>query len=163
MRNIVRGIWRYLMNDECPDMFMNDFGYLRAMVPIAIGLLIIYIFFVFLSLLPGKSSAIAVGILSSVVICYVVLMAMPRATQFSIMGAALGVSADAGYAKMNEETPITIANALVKLTNSIVKAIDIVSVESGGEIIDLVPYGVWSFILSSIVFMILSFLVKHDG
>ena len=90
-------------------------------------------------------------------------MTMPRATQVSIMGAAIGVSADAGYAEVNDQTPVTVANALVKVADSLTKSIGIITADAHVAITEVTPIFVWSLILATIVFMGLSFLIKHDG
>jgi hypothetical protein len=95
---------------------------------------------------------------------YVVFIAMPRAMQISIMGAALGVTADAGYARLNDQTPITIANALVKLADSMIKSVGLIAADAQvGGIAAVTPTFVWAFIISLIFFMGFSFLVDHDG
>ena len=77
--------------------------------------------------------------------------------------AAIGVSADAGYAKLNDETPVTVANALVKLADALAKGIGLIAADAHVSVAEVTPNFVWSLILSTVVFMGLSFLVKHDG
>ena len=146
-----------LMSMDSPD------GPKRARTPIIYGLIVIAVLVAIVSVLPPVIAAIAIGILISAVVCYVVLMAMPRATQISIMGAAIGISADAGYAQVNDQTPVTVANGLIKMADSLVKAVGLVSTDAHVNVADVSVFGVWSFILSMIVFMGLSFLVKHDA
>ena len=144
--------------------FMNGpDGPKRAGTPIGLGILFLLICWLLAQYLPPLYAAIILGVLVSAVVCFVVLMAMPRGTQISIMGAAVGVSADAGYAKFNDETPITVANALVKLADTLTKSIGLVTSDAHINIDQVTPSFVWAFIFSTIVFMALSFLVKHDG
>jgi hypothetical protein len=137
-------------------------GYLRAAIPIIIGALFLGLGLAAVDFLPGMGAAIAVGLLVSAGFSYVVLIAMPRATQLSLMGAAIGVSADAGYAKLNDQTPITVANALVKMADSITEGVGLIAADAKVNLPDLTPWGVWAFILSLIAFMGFSFLIRHD-
>ena len=135
----------------------------RAGTPIVSGILFLSVCWLVCHFLPPFYAAIILGVLVASVVCFVVLMAMPRGTQISIMGAAVGVSADAGYAKFNDETPITVANALVKLADSLTKGMGLITTDAHVNVNHVTPSFVWAFIFSTIVFMGLSFLVKHDG
>jgi len=90
-----------------------------AGTPIGLGVFILVLAGLLVKSLSATYAAIAIGVLAATVASFVVLMAMPRAMQISIMSAAIGVSADAGYAKINDETPVTVANGLVKLADGL--------------------------------------------
>jgi hypothetical protein len=139
-------------------------GDVRAGVPIIAGVILLAISAAIAEFLPIQIAAVALGILFSAAFSYVVFIAMPRAMQISIMGAALGVTADAGYARLNDQTPITIANALVKLADSMIKSVGLIAADAQvGGIAAVTPTFVWAFIISLIFFMGFSFLVDHDG
>lgn len=115
-------------------------------------------------LLPAMWAAGITGILVSALLCLVALIAMPRAMQIGIMGAFIGVSMDGAYAKLSDATPVTMANALVDLARNIAQAIDIINGETEIAAAQAtINTGIWAFILSTIVFMLLSFLIRHDG
>jgi len=135
----------------------------RAGTPIALGVFLLALAIGVVNVLPAFFAAGVLGVLVSAVVCFVILMTMPRATQVSIMGAAIGVSADAGYAEVNDQTPVTVANALVKVADSLTKSIGIITADAHVAITEVTPIFVWSLILATIVFMGLSFLIKHDG
>lgn len=135
----------------------------RAATPIALGTVLLVVAGLIVSLLPAWVAAIVLGILAAAVTCYVVLMVVPRNAQIAFMGAAIGVSADAGYAKVTEAAPVTIANALVEWADSLMTAIGLISASSGVNVTDVAKNFVWAFILAIVMFMGLSFLVKHDG
>jgi hypothetical protein len=92
------------------------------------------------------------------------LVAMPRATQISLFGAAIGVTADGAYANFTDQTPVTVASGLVHLATSLGKAVGLVAANAvpGSGALTTIPIGVWSFIICSIVIMGASFLIKHD-
>ena len=135
----------------------------RARNVIGLGLALVLVGVGIVRLLPPVVSACLLGILIAAVVAYVALIAMPRAAQISIIGAALGVTADGGYAKLSQETPVTIANGIVKLADALVTGLGLIAKDAHVAFENAAPYGVWSFILSMAVFMLLSFLIKHDG
>ena len=94
----------------------NSAGRRRAATPIIYGIAFLAVAVVVAAFLPMWLAAPVLGLLVSAAFCYVVLMAMPRVTQITLMGAAMGVSADAGYAKFTDQTPITVANGLASIT-----------------------------------------------
>ncbi len=158
-----RGVGRYQEgNSQEGDHRVS--GEVRAVVPIVSGIVLLAISVAVAEFLPIRIAAVVLGILFSAAFSYVVLVAMPRAMQISIMGAALGVTADAGYARLNDQTPITIANALVKLADSMIKGVGLIAADAQvGGISTVTPTFVWAFIISLIFFMGFSFLVDHDG
>jgi hypothetical protein len=134
-----------------------------AGVPILFGLVFIGIIAALIIYFPAKSASIAIGITTSACVCYIMIKSMPRAMQISLMGAAIGVSADGAYAGFTDQTPVTIANALVKLANGIGQGVGLIATNAGSQIDSIIPVGVWSFIGATVVFMGASFLIEHDG
>jgi hypothetical protein len=114
-------------------------------------------------LLPGRTAAIIVGVIVAAILTFLLLRGFERATQVAILWLAIGVTADAAYARVNDQTPITIASALVKLAEAIIKLGDIVIrslgipampvARTGPSPISVAPEFVWAFILSLILFM----------
>jgi hypothetical protein len=135
----------------------------RAGTPIGLGIILLIIAALVTVFVPALIAAIILGVMVSAVVCYVVMMAMPRSTQLSIMGAAIGISADASYAKLSDETPVTVANGLIRLADGLTKSIGLIAADAQVVVTNVTPQFVWSFILSTVVFMGLSFLVTHDG
>jgi hypothetical protein len=128
------------------------------------GISLLAVFAVIWAFVPSLWAAIMTGVIVSAILCLVALVAMPRAMQTSIMGAALGISMDGAYAKLSDQTPVTIANALVSVAKNIAQGVGIVSEAADIAIVEkTVNAGVWAFILATAVFMLLSFLIKHDG
>jgi hypothetical protein len=135
-----------------------------ATIPIIVGALFLGVASGVGVFLPMWIAALVLGVLVSAAVCYVIIVAMPRATQISLMGVAMGVSADAGYAQLNDQTPITVANGLVKLADALTKSVGLIAADAQVSMVaGVTPYFVWAFIISIIVFMGFSFLIKHDG
>lgn len=114
--------------------------------------------------LPSRTAAVILGGLAGAVAAYFVLNRARHTVKIAIMWAAIGVTADAAYAKLNDQGQVTIANALMKLVDGLVKLGDalvkssgIVAVDARTKIAAVTPDFVWALILSLILFMWLSF------
>jgi hypothetical protein len=135
----------------------------RAAATVLIGLLFLGLCWCVARWMSPNYAAATIGTLVSSGASLVMLVAMPRAMQLSLFGAALGITADGAYATFTDQTPITIANGLVRLANSLGKAVGLIAADAGIGPLTVIPIGVWSFILCMIAIMGASFLVKHDG
>jgi hypothetical protein len=128
----------------------------RAATPIILGIAFLAVAVAAATFLPMRIAAPVLGVLVSAAVCYVIIVAMPRATQVSLMGAAIGVSADASYAKLSDQTPVTIANGLVKLADALTKSIGLVAADAQVSMVaGVTPYFVWAFINPSISIFVL--------
>jgi hypothetical protein len=135
----------------------------RAGIPVFIGIVFLGLcWFVATWIAPNYAAGI-IGILVSSAACFVMLVAMPRAAQLSLFGAAVGVTADGAYATFTDQTPITIASGLVRLADSLGKAVGLIATDAGTGQLTIIPIGIWSFILCTIAIMGASFLIKHDA
>ncbi|NJM35539.1 MAG: hypothetical protein HC850_13505, partial [Rhodomicrobium sp.] len=81
--------------------------------------------------LPNRTAAVILGILAGVALTYLVIQTWQRTTQIAIFWLSAGVVADAAYAKLNDQAPVTIASLIVKLAESIVKLADILIRSAG--------------------------------
>jgi hypothetical protein len=106
-------------------------------------------------------AAAIMGFFVAAALSFIVLVAMPRSVQLSIFGAAIGISADGAYAKLTDQTPVTVANALISLATSMIKAVSDVGASMGAEAIAVAPIAVWSFMIFTIAIMGASFLIDH--
>jgi hypothetical protein len=120
--------------------------------------------------LPGRTAAIIVGIVMAALLTWFRLRSFERVTQIAILWLAIGITADAAYARVNDQTPVTIASALVKLAEAIIKLGNIMIGSLGlpatpglrPSPISVAPEFVWAFILALIVFMAFS-LIRRDA
>ena len=62
--------------------------------------------------LPGRTAAILLAIAMAALLTFYVLRNMQRGTRIALLWLAIGISADAAYARVNDQTPVTIATAL---------------------------------------------------
>jgi hypothetical protein len=120
--------------------------------------------------LPGRTAAIIVGIIMAALLTWFLLRSFERVTQIAILWLAIGITADAAYARVNDQTPVTIASALVKLAEAIIKLGNIMIGSLGLPMapglrpspVSVAPEFVWAFILALIVFMAFS-LIRRDA
>lgn len=114
-------------------------------------------------LLPNKTAAVILGILAGIALTMLVLRNLQRMTQIAMLWLSLGVIADAAYARLNDQTPVTIANLVVKLGESMVKLVEIVvrSFGVGGpdlraKMTAVAPDFVWALILTATVVLVIT-------
>jgi hypothetical protein len=122
--------------------------------------------------LPGRTAAIIVGIIVAALLTAVLLRGFERGTQIALLWLAIGITADAAYARVNDQAPVTIASALVKLAEAIIKLGDIMIRSLGIPLIDsraravtapvsVAPEFVWALILALIVLLSFSLLRRE--
>jgi hypothetical protein len=134
---------------------------------IAAGAAVIYF-------LPGRTAAIIVGIIVAAALTYFLLRGFAQSTQIALLWLAVGITADAAYARVNDQTPLTIASALVKLAEAVIKLGDIMIrslgipavADRGGRAaaaapVSVAPEFVWAFILALVVFLAFSLMRKE--
>jgi hypothetical protein len=86
--------------------------------------------------LPNSTAAVILGLIAALALSTYVLRGLQRTTQIAITWLSIGVVADAAYAKLNDQVPVTIAGALVKLVEAMVKLADILIRSIGIERVD---------------------------
>lgn len=116
--------------------------------------------------LPARTAAVIVGVIVAGLLTFLLLSNVERVTRIAILWLAIGVTADAAYARVNDQAPVTIASALVKLAEALIKLGEIVlrSLEIPLAAVDprrappvtVAPEFVWAFILALVVFLAFS-------
>jgi hypothetical protein len=111
-------------------------------------------------LLPNRTAAVILGVLAAAGLTTYVLRGFERTTQIALLWLSIGVVADAAYAKLNDQAPVTIAGALVKVAEGAVKLIDVLirSIGIGGpnvqkQMAAVAPDFVWALILTTTLLM----------
>jgi hypothetical protein len=129
-----------------------------ALAVLAIGGAAVAIWF-----LPQRTAAVILGILAAVALSIFVVRGLQRTTQIALLWLSLGVVADAAYAKLNDQTPVTVANLLVRLGESMVKLIEVVirSFGIGGadlraKMTAVAPEFIWALLLTTTLLLIIS-------
>ena len=126
-------------------------------------------------LLPGRTAAVLIGVIAAAILTFYLTRNAQRSTQIALLWLAIGVSADAAYAKINDQTPVTIASTLVRLAESIIKLGDIVIrglgvpviVDARGRTASIATASValefvWAFILALVLCLAFSLIRSEE-
>ena len=113
--------------------------------------------------LPNRTAAVILGVVAAIALVRFVLQGLSRITQIAIFWLSVGVVADAAYAKLNDQAPLTIASLVVKFMEAVVKLLDILirSIGFGGpniraSIASVTPDFTWALILTATLLMAVS-------
>jgi large-conductance mechanosensitive channel len=119
-------------------------------------------------LLPNRTAAVILGVLTAIALSVYVLRGLERATQVAITWLTIGVVADAAYAKLNDQAPVTIVGALVKVAEGGVKLVEVLirSVGIGGpnlqkQMVAVAPDFVWALVLTTTLFMVINLMGRE--
>jgi hypothetical protein len=120
-------------------------------------------------LLPGRTAAVIIGVIAAAILSLYLIRNFERTTRIALLWLSIGVIADAAYAKINDQVPVTIATTLIRLAESIIKLGDIVIRSLGVPLVadsrvrtaTVAPEFVWAFILA-LAFLIALNLIRSE-
>ncbi|MDZ4792468.1 MAG: hypothetical protein SGJ17_14910 [Hyphomicrobiales bacterium] len=111
-------------------------------------------------LLPNRTAAALLGLFAAGLTNFSFLRHLAPVAQAAVLWFAVGVTADAAYAKLSDQVPVTVATALmkivdatVKLGDTVVRSIVFLPADTRVKIGAVTPDFVWAFILGLILFM----------
>jgi hypothetical protein len=111
---------------------------------------------------PARSAAALLGMLAGAALAYALVTKAREPVQIAVLWAAIAVTADAAYARLNDQAPVTLANALAKVIDAILKLAEPLLRALGLWVADprlkvgaVAPEFVWALILSLIATMAL--------
>ncbi len=113
---------------------------------------------------PPRTAAAVLGILAGTVLGYNLMTGARLGVQIAVQWAAIGVTADAAYARLNDVAPVTVAgmlikavDACVKLSEPLIKGVGLAGANPRVKVDAVAPDFVWALILSLIVTMAIVF------
>jgi len=119
-------------------------------------------------LLPNRTAAVILGVLAAIALSVYVLRGLERATQVAMTWLTIGVVADAAYAKLNDQAPVTIVGALVKVAEGGVKLIEVLirAIGIGGpnlqkQMASVAPDFVWALVLTTTLFLVVNLMGRQ--
>lgn len=134
----------------------------RRVAPLAGVLVFLAAAVALILFVPARGAAALLGILAGAVLGFTVIPRTRYAVQLAVLWAAAAVAADAAYARLNDQAPVTLANGLTKIVDAAVKlaapAINGLGLTPGdprAKVGAVAPEFVWALILSLIVTIIL--------
>jgi hypothetical protein len=111
---------------------------------------------------PARGAAALLGILAGAVLGFTLMPRTRYAVQIAVLWAAAAVVADAAYARLNDQAPVTVANGLAKVIDAIVKlaapvinGFGLTAGDPRAKVGAVAPDFVWALILSLIVAIVL--------
>lgn len=128
------------------------------LLPIAIAVVLI-------AFAPARVAAALLGVLLGIGLSNSLIPRVRPAVQIAILWAAITVTADAAYARLNDQAPLTLVNALtkvvdaiIKLTFPLVRALGLPAADPRYKVVAVAPDFVWALVLSLVVLMSLTFI-----
>jgi hypothetical protein len=132
--------------------------------PLFIALLVLGMAAALVLFVPARGAAALLGILAGAIVCYILFSRAGNAVRIGALWTAIAVSADAAYARLNDQASVTLANALikavdafVKLTEPLIRGLGLAATDPRAKVGAVAPDFVWAFILSLIVLMVIAF------
>ncbi len=132
--------------------------------PIRALLLLVAIAVVLIEFAPARMAAAVLGIIFGIAVSYSLLPRARHTVQIAILWMAITVTADAAYARLNDQAPLTLVNALTKIVDAICKliyplfrALGLLAADPRSKVVAVTPDFVWALLLSSLALMLLTF------
>jgi hypothetical protein len=112
---------------------------------------------------PARGAAVALGVMAGGFLTYMLLTRAQATVQTAVLWAFIAVTADAAYARLSDVPPVTLAGALTKIVDALLKLADpwirgtgLVGGDPRLKVDAVAPDFAWALILTFIVSMLLS-------
>jgi hypothetical protein len=139
-------------------------NWVRRAAPLAGVLVFLAAAVALILFVPARGAAALLGILAGAVLGFTLVPRTRYAVQLAVLWAAIAIAADAAYARLNDQAPVTVANGLAKVIDAIVKlaapvinGIGLTTGDPRAKVGAVAPDFVWALILSLIVTIVLGF------
>lgn len=145
----------------------NVADWARRSVPFFIFAILVAGAVAIIEFLPARGAAALLGVLAGAILGYWMNKGARQTTRIAVLWGAIAVASDAAFARLMDQTPITLANALtrvvdaaIKLAEPLIKGVGVVAADPRGKVAAVAPEFVWALILSLIVFIALGFTAR---
>jgi hypothetical protein len=139
-------------------------NWVRRATPLASVLVFLAAAVALILFVPARGAAALLGILAGAGLGFTLMPRTRYAVQLAVLWAAIAVAADAAYARLNDQAPVTVANGLTKIIDAVVKLADpvirglaLTAGDPRAKVAAVAPDFVWALILSLIVTIVLGF------
>ena len=119
--------------------------------------------FVLIAFAPAQIAAALLGVLAGIVFSNGIIPRVRPALQNAIFWIAITVTADAAYARLNDQAPVTFVNAFAKVVDAIMKlvfpllrSVGLSVADPRNKVVAAVPDFTWALTLSVVVLMSLA-------
>jgi hypothetical protein len=134
----------------------------RRLAPYVGAIVLVAVAVALILFAPARGAAAALGIMAGGLLGYNLLTRAEDNVQIAVLWASVAVTADAAYAKLNDHTPITLANALtkvifacLKLAEPVIRGIGLTAGDPRVKVASVAPDFVWALILTLIATIVL--------
>jgi hypothetical protein len=133
------------------------------LLPIALAVILV-------AFAPARTAAALLGILLGIALSHSFIPRVRPGVQTAILWSAITVTADAAYARLNDQAPLTIVNIFTKVVDGIMKLVfplirdlGLPIADTRYKVIAVAPDFVWALILSLVALMSLSLAFPSQG
>jgi hypothetical protein len=131
-------------------------------VPILGLIVLIAVAIAIVVFVPGRGAAALLGVMAGAGLGMSLMSRARQSVRVAVLWAGLAVAADASYARLNDQAPVTLANGLARAVDAIAKLAEPLIRGFGvadprAKIAAAAPDFVWALILSLILVMALAF------
>jgi hypothetical protein len=145
-------------------------NWMARLQPIRPLILPIAIAAVLIAFAPARVAAALLGVLLGVGLSNSFIPRVRPAAQIAILWVAITVTADAAYARLNDQAPLTLVNAFAKVVDAIMKLVfpiirglGLPVTDPRFKVVAVAPDFIWALILSLVVLMSLAFVFPSQG
>ncbi len=129
----------------------------KRLAPYVGALVLVAVVVALILFAPAKGAAAVLGIMAGGLLGYGLLTRTGDNVQIAVLWAAVAVTADAAYAKLNDLAPVTLASALtkiidacLKLAGPVIRGIGLTAGDPRIKVAAVAPDFVWALILALI-------------
>jgi hypothetical protein len=149
------------------DTIENWKARLQSIRPLVfpIGIAIVLVAFA-----PARIAAALLGVLIGIGLSHSFIPRVRPTAQIAILWVAITVTADAAYARLNDQAPLTLVNvftkvvdAIMKLAFPLIRGLGLPVTDPRYKVVAVAPDFIWALILSLAVLMSVAFVFPGQG
>jgi hypothetical protein len=138
--------------------------FMRGAAPFAVLVLFLVLAAAAIVLLPGRGAAALLGIAAGGLLGFSLSSRARDTVKIAVLWAVIGIIADAAYARLNDQAPVTVANALtkivdagVKLADPVIRGVGLTAGDPRVKTGAVAPDFIWAFLLTLVVVIAIAF------
>jgi hypothetical protein len=96
----------------------------RRTAPLTAGVILLLLAAALILAVPARGAAAVLGIIAGAALSYAVVTRARYPVQLALLWSAIAVTADAAYARLNDQAPVTLANLIAKIIDACLKLME---------------------------------------
>jgi Na+-driven multidrug efflux pump len=141
----------------------------KRLAPFANAAVVIALVVAIILFAPARGAAAVLGIMAGVFLGYSLMARAREEVQIAVLWSFIAVTADAAYARLNDLAPVTLAGALTKIIDAVIKLADplihglgLTSGDPRVKVAAVAPDFVWALILALIATLVIPGIVNRS-